>query len=240
MQKKPLSIRIKDHLVAALPYILIFYVGILANVYAYSRLPELTFAKKAPAVKIVNSTSPYIRKHYEYTTPTVIPSATPSPVQQTTTHVTADSSDPWGIAKQIGEHTWTMKVGDDERMGTPQEILEALNVYRQRYGQGTLTWDTKLAEYAQSRADYFTQLGKTDVHDGFNKYLDDNGFEKLGFNSLGENSSYGYKLLGIHIIEWIYAADKPHNDNQLSSGWSHIGIGVNEVATDLIFGGEKR
>jgi uncharacterized protein YkwD len=70
--------------------------------------------------------------------------------------------------------------------------------------------------------------------------MNNDGFGKLGFSSLGENSSYGYLLEGVHLIEWVYAGDAPHDNNQLNSEWSHVGIGVNGTATDLIFGGRKR
>ena len=146
----------------------------------------------------------------------------------------------WGIAKQIDEHTWTMRVGEDNRMATAQEILAALNAYRERHGRGALIWDGTLASYASERAAFFTMQGTLDGHAGFQDYLDNqNGFEKLGFRSVGENSSYGYQLAGVHLIEWVYAGDEPHDKNQLDSQWKYVGIGVNGTATDLIFGGER-
>jgi uncharacterized protein YkwD len=146
----------------------------------------------------------------------------------------------WGKATQIDEHTWTMKIQSDIRMATAEEILAALNTYRQGKGRGSLSWDDKLASYAQERAAFFVSNGKLDGHAGFQDYMNNDGFGKLGFSSLGENSSYGYLLEGVHLIEWVYAGDAPHDNNQLNSEWSHVGIGVNGTATDLIFGGRKR
>lgn len=145
----------------------------------------------------------------------------------------------WGKAKQVGKRT--MRVGEDAtKMGTAQEVLAALNAYRQKHGKGTVSWDQKLAEYAQSRAAYFTSKGDLDNHAGFSDYINNqDGFKKLGFMSLGENSSYGYKLNAVHLIEQIYAGDKPHDDNQLNSEWTHVGIGIDGTATDLVFGGRK-
>jgi len=57
---------------------------------------------------------------------------------------------------------------------------------------------------------------------------------------LGENISYGYRLEGVHLIEWMYAGDKPHDDNQLDSKWDHVGIGVKETATCIIFATARR
>jgi uncharacterized protein YkwD len=151
-----------------------------------------------------------------------------------------EESGEWGKAKQIGEHTWTMQIGMDDAMATPSEIFEALNSYRRLHGRNTLSWDDKLASYALTRAQYFTQIGDLDEHAGFSEYLkDENNFKALGFWALGENSSYGYRLSGTHLIEWIYAGDKPHDDNQLNSDWSHVGIGVDGNQTNLIFGGQK-
>jgi uncharacterized protein YkwD len=147
----------------------------------------------------------------------------------------------WGVARQVGEHTWTMNVGMDERMGTPREILEALNEYRVRRGSQRLTWDENLANYAQSRADYLNSIGRTDEHKGFVDFLNNqNGYDKLGFTWVGENISIGYKMEGVHLIEWIYAGDKPHDDNQVNNRWNYVGIGVRGTATAVIFGTGKK
>jgi len=142
----------------------------------------------------------------------------------------------WGQAKQVSEHSWSMKIGLDARMATPQEIFEALNNYRQKHGRNQLAWDDRLATYAQERAAYFTQLGDLDEHKGFSDYVNnEDNLKKLGFWWVGENSSYGYRLEGVHLIEWIYAGDKPHNDNQLNPDWTHVGIGVDGNQSDIIF-----
>lgn len=157
----------------------------------------------------------------------LVPSPTPTPQ--------------WGKSRQIDEHTWTIDVGRDEKNATAQEIAAALNVYRKQKGKGELSWDSKLADYAQSRANGFSSSGKLDSHSGFQDFINNqDGFNKLGFFSLGENSSIGYHLSGQHLIEWVYAGDKPHDDNQLSSEWTHVGVGVSGDATDLIFGGRKQ
>lgn len=151
-----------------------------------------------------------------------------------------DRVEEWGTSKQVSEHTWTIRVGQDSTIGSAQEIFTALNNYRLRHGKGTLNWDENLANFAKSRATYFTSKGDLDSHAGFSDYVNNqDGFHKLGFMSLGENSSYGYTLDGVHLIEWVYAGDKPHDDNQLNGEWTHVGIGVAGTATDLVFGGKK-
>jgi uncharacterized protein YkwD len=129
-----------------------------------------------------------------------------------------------------------MKIALDPVMATPAEILSALNEYRRRYGSQILTLDSKLVNYAQSRVDYFYQIKNIDGHAGFNNFLEkEDGFNKLGFTYLGENISYGYRLNGVHLIEWVYAGDEPHNKNQLDPKWDHVGIAVRDNSTCLIF-----
>jgi uncharacterized protein YkwD len=126
-------------------------------------------------------------------------------------------------------------------MGTPQEILKALNDYRLRFGSQPLTWDNNLASFAQSRADHLASIHQTDDHAGFLDYLNNqDGYNKLGFTWLGENISFGFQLEAVHLIEWMYAGDKPHNDNQLDNHWNYVGVGVNGTATSIIFGTGKR
>lgn len=147
---------------------------------------------------------------------------------------------PWGVAKQVDAHTWSVQVGQDAKEATSQEIFVALNAYRQKNGRRILSWSDSLAQYAQSRAVFFIGRGSLDAHSGFLDFVNNqDGFKKLGFASLGENSSIGYVLEAVHLIEWVYAADQPHNDNQLSNDWLYVGIGVNGSATDLVFGGKK-
>ena len=147
----------------------------------------------------------------------------------------------WGKAQQVGEDTWTMKVGMDARMATSKEVLEALNNYRVRRGSQKLTWDQKLADYAQSRADYLNSIQSTDNHEGFKNFVEkEDGYNKLGYDWLGENISYGFQLEAVHVIEWMYAGDKPHDDNQVDNKWDHVGIGVKGTATSLVFATAKK
>jgi hypothetical protein len=57
---------------------------------------------------------------------------------------------------------------------------------------------------------------------------------------LGENTSCGYRMTAIHMIEWIFAGDIPHDENQLNSRWTHVGIGVNNTCVSLVFGNNKQ
>ncbi|OGK16422.1 hypothetical protein A3H80_03090 [Candidatus Roizmanbacteria bacterium RIFCSPLOWO2_02_FULL_37_19] len=166
----------------------------------------------------------------------ILPTLPPYAARKTNT----DENIEWGIAKQIEEGTYTIRVAYDENMTTPQEAHEALNKYREVNGRSRLEWNDTLAEYAQSRAVTFQTIENTDKHAGFNKFLEnEGGFDKLGFRRVGENSYYGGKLVGVHLIEWVFAQSPGHNANQLDQGWSHVGVGVTNSSANFIFAGEK-
>ena len=219
------------------PWVIIFAVFILISATTVLAVDSSNIIlNKLLGIKKNN----FVSKGFKMPTPTANPTLTITPAptivyktQNSQNSNTANAQ--WGVAKQISEHTWTIKVGNDERMATPKEILDALNNYRQKHGSGYIAWDDNLAIFAQNRADYFYKRGNIDEHAGFNQYLNspDNHF---GFRSMGENSSIGYKVLGVHLIEWIYAGDAAHNANQLNPKWTHVGIGVSGTATDLVFG----
>lgn len=165
--------------------------------------------------------------------PSTTPTITPEPTKKI-------DEEQWGIAKQIDETTWTMRVNQDSKMATDQEIFQALNNYRKQKGVGTLVWDDKLASFAKNRAATFTSIGKLDGHAGFSAYFNnEENIKQIGFSGLGENSSFGFKMEGVHLIEWVYAGDPPHEKNQLDPTWTHVGIGVDDLSTDVVFGKNK-
>jgi uncharacterized protein YkwD len=123
------------------------------------------------------------------------------------------------------------------RMAGAQELYNELNNYRSRNGRAALSWDGKLGNYAQNRANLYASLGNTDNHAGFNTDLANGSHNTLCFFGLGENSGYGGTGSAVDIIDHWYGESSGHNANQLNSQWTHVGIGVNGVATDLVFGG---
>lgn len=189
-------------------------------------IPEVIVSETIPSAK--NTVTDVIKKVE------VIPTIRPTRI---VTIAKIKDNTPWGVSQQIDEHTWTIRVGEDEKLATSEEIIKALNEYRQIHGSQVLTKDEKLTNYAKERAIFLNKLKSVDQHKGFNDFMENqDGFNKLGFTALGENISYGYKLNGVHVIEWMYAGDKPHDDNQLNSIWNYVGIGVDGLATCLIFG----
>ena len=147
----------------------------------------------------------------------------------------------YGQATKISDHTYELQVQSDSSMAGTQEVFTALNTYRQKNGVGALAWNMTLANYAQTRATFFSSKGSLDGHAGFMDFINNqNGFSKLGFNHLGENAAYAGPLNGTHIIEEVFAADSEHNDNQLSSDWTQVGIGISGIETDIVFGSSPR
>lgn len=122
-----------------------------------------------------------------------------------------------------------------------QQVLDALNNYRTSKGIGSLQFDQKLQDYAQSRANYLKQRGSLDNHAEFNNFIQNqDGFSKLGFNALAENQSWNYKGTAEGLISDFYAKSPGHNANQLNGEYTHVGIGITGEYTNLVFGGRKR
>lgn len=119
-------------------------------------------------------------------------------------------------------------------------VLKALNDYRSKNGVGSLSLDSKLQDYAQSRADYLRALGKLDKHAGHKEFMNNSGFEKLRFNAIAENQSYNFKGNAQGLIETLYGKSSGHNKNQLSAEYTHVGIGISGAFTNLVFGGKKK
>lgn len=180
-------------------------------------------------------------------TPTIQPTPTPTP-KPAKLLKTVISETPTPIinpkqytAEQLNDNTWRVKdVTNDDRMASANEIVNAINSYRNEHGRGNLAIDTFLSGYAQDRASLFNSRGSLDSHEGFRSFMDNDGFSKAGFNSLGENSAYlSGPMNAEKIVKNIFGADASHDSNQLDD-WTHIGVGVNGNAINVNFGKGKR
>lgn len=186
-------------------------------------------------------------------TPTLTPTSIPTPVPtRTPTKVPTKIPTPTlkaegqnlsqYTAQKINDVTWRVNnVQSDDRMASPIDIFNALNSYRGSHGVSNLSWDSKLADFAQGRADTFAKNGSLDSHAGFTNYMNNGGFSLSGFNGLGENSAYlAGPMNGERIIKNIFGADSSHDGNQLDPTWTHVGVGVNGNAVNVNFGKNKR
>jgi len=185
-------------------------------------------------------------------TPTATPTSTPTPTpllkkvaptpKPTSENIDQGPNASQYTAQKIDDVTWRVNnVNNDDRMATPQEVLNSLNSYRGSHGRASLSWDQKLSDYAQGRADLFSKNGSLDSHSGFQSFMNNGGFDVSGFNSLGENSAYlSGPMNAEHIVRDIFGADPSHDGNQLDSSWTHIGIGVNGRAVNINFGKNKK
>ncbi len=195
-----------------------------------SSIPDLTAntEKYADAAEIQGTAT-----SHQTITPTITPTSNPT----VSDHPSSLTNKGTKIASTQPPQT---EIVDSPTSSIIQEILSTLNHYRQSKGQKPLIIDTKLQAFAQSRADQFTSQGGMDNHAGFQELIDNGGFAKFGFDALGENSSFGAFESAQKLIEEHYGGHPPHDENQLKSEWTHVGIGVNGIATNLIFGGSKR
>ena len=167
-------------------------------------------------------------------TPTAKPTNTPVP--------TSPQNPSQYTAEKVGDNTWKVSnVINDGTMASPQDISNALNSYRTSHGVSSLSWDGGLASYSQGRADLFAKNGSLDSHAGFNDFMKNDGFSKVGFNSLGENSAYlSGPMNADKIIKDIFGADGAHDGNQLDPSWTHVGVGVSGNAVNVNFGKNKK
>lgn len=142
------------------------------------------------------------------------------------------------------EHEVEDKVLINDQVGTeglsPKDVVAALNAYRVKKGLGPLVADASLSGFAQNRASFFSSQGGMDSHAGFESFVNSqDGFKRLGFMALGENSSFGYSLSSVDLVEKAFASHGPHDANQLNPSWTHVGVGVSGLAVDIVFGGKK-
>ncbi len=155
---------------------------------------------------------------------------TPSPYPLT-------PSVPWGTTIKIGDHLYRTYVGEDSKMGTLEEILAAINIYRKNHNVGTVRDDENICKLAQQRASTQNGAGSLDSHKGFQDFMNKDGsWQWLDVKSIGENASYGYVLSGTHLIEWVFDSDSEHRENQLNPAWNLACAGVSGVTVDIIFG----
>lgn len=144
---------------------------------------------------------------------------------------------PWGTTIKIGDHEYRTYVGEDTKMGTSDEILTALNLYRKNHGVGSVRWDENICKFAQQRATAQNNAKNLDGHKGFEDFLSkEANWRWLDVKAAGENASYGYVLSGTHLIEWVFDSDTEHRNNQLNPSWNLACPAVNGVTVDIVFG----
>ncbi len=144
---------------------------------------------------------------------------------------------PWGTTEKIGDHLYRTFVANDSHMGTPDEIIAALNKYRRDNGQAPLQKYDRLCPLASKRAIDQQTAGTLDGHKGLEDYMnDENHWKELDITGIGENASYGYILSGTHLIEWVFDSDAEHRGNQLNPSWSLVCPAVSGETVDILFG----
>ena len=204
------------------------------NVTKEQVLGVITSIKPKPTVTPTPKPTVIIR-------PTAIPTAIFSPTP-TFTPTPQLLNPKQYTASKIGEDTWRVSnIPNDSTMATAQDIYNALNAYRVVHGVSQLLWNQPLADFAQVRANTFASSNGLDNHAGFKDFMNNNGFNKIGFNGLGENSAFlSGPMNGDRIIRNIFGADSAHDGNQLDPSWQFVGVGVNGNAVNVNFGKNKK
>lgn len=182
--------------------------------------------------------------------PTLIPTTFIKSDESNTSHVTNSAPKivywspaptiPWGTTEKVGEHTYRTYVGDDEIMSTADELTQALNKYRNTHSVQELVVSDTLCKLADRRINELSAIGGLDSHKGFKDYLaiDSNWDNLPNFKSVGENNSYGYRLTGTHLIEWVFDADEEHRSNQINPKWNRVCVRISDTIVEIIFGQE--
>lgn len=141
---------------------------------------------------------------------------------------------PWGTTEKLDEHVYRTYVKNDEAMGTPDEILAALNNYRRNHRLSGVSSDDGICRLAQMRAEQ--QKNDLDVHKGFEEYFKNPAhWQELNITGVGENASIGYVQSGTHLIEWVFDADSEHRNNQLNPQWNLACAGISNTTVNIIF-----
>lgn len=229
--------RNKKELISASLITVIFFISSIFGLHLYlSEIDTLTNTNTVSAHHSeIRGIADEIKSSSSDLTTTVIPTKTSSSSAKLPISVT-----PSPIQNNGKKNSEITSQTTHTSVTSESNILAALNTYRQKNGIAPLIIDSTLQSFAQSRAEVFHSTGNMDNHVGFQSMLSDNGFAKMGFNSLGENSSYGEWGTAQNLIEVIYGSSSAHNESQLRSDWTHVGIGVKGSATNLVFGGGKR
>lgn len=192
-------------------------------------------ANNSPQIQLLEDPTPK-------PTPIVLTSLKPSNTQSLSTPSAklikkATSST---VKKVVKTQTQESKLKETNKSFT-QELFEALNNYRAKNGQGSLSLDSKLTDFSNTRLQTFISIGNIDNHGPFNALLNSDGFNLVGFWALAENSSVNSSPKSAQeIIENIFGQSPGHNANQLNPNYSHVGIAANETFTNFVFGGDKK
>lgn len=134
-----------------------------------------------------------------------------------------------------------------------QEVIEALNRYRQVHGQHTLNVHDNLCKYAEKRVGDLVAFGGLDNHKGFQEdFADQNNLPEVLKDypgaKIGENLAHQFcrnmttgdsfvAETGTAIIEWCFdSSTKGHREAQLSSEFHNVCVRHADGMYVVIFG----
>lgn len=138
-------------------------------------------------------------------------------------------------------------------MVSDQEVIDALNNYRQVHGKHTLNVHPNLCSYAEKRVQDLVAYGGLDNHQGFQKDFEDPEnlpeiIKSYPGTKIGENLAHQFcrnmttgdsfvAETGVAIIEWCFdSSTKGHREAQLSSEFSNVCVRHGDGMYVVIFG----
>lgn len=129
-------------------------------------------------------------------TPSLVPTSTP----QSKTEWEKPTTN-YGQVVKLDEKTSKAYFAPDDHMSTSDELFDAMNIYRKAHGLSTLQSDGVICTVAQNRLSEQIQLGYSDKHAGFSKYVQ----SQQEFNVMNEVLlTTSTPLTGTHIVEWAW------------------------------------
>lgn len=154
-------------------------------------------------------------------------------------------SDREGVATQPAQRSFR-DIPDDE-------VVEALNTYRQAHGVHPLNINDNLCQYAQKRVNDLVAYGGLDNHEGFRRDFANPDEPPVGIRDyrpglIGENLAYqhcrnmqtGESFIaetGTALIEWCFdSSTLGHREAQLSSNFQNVCVRHAEGMYVIIFG----
>lgn len=139
----------------------------------------------------------------------------------------------WTVEKQ-DEHITKMSLPPDVSMSTPDELFNAMNVYRQDHGISTIQKSDSLCSIAQKRADEQVANGGLDNHAGFDKFAQN----QQEFSRMGEVLFGGVQpQYGVHIVEFGWDRSLTgHREAIQDTSWQYGCGGIAGYYAVFIFG----
>lgn len=128
------------------------------------------------------------------------------------------------------EGFYVIKNAPAEPMSTKDELIEAVQTYRQAHGLNQISVDDGLCRIAEQRA---VEASVEFSHDQFSKDASEGKYNFVEFTTISENLWDG-SFSGVHIVEFGWDRSPGHRAN-LQGGWSRGCAGIHGTTAVFVF-----